>query len=233
MQNKISKGMILAAGFGTRLKPITDEMPKALVEAGERPVIEYSIALLVKGGIKNIVINLHHLGDQIENYLGDGSEYGAKFVYSKEEKILGTAGGIKRALPLLGKQPFVVVNGDIITDLNLQNVIRRHFESESDATMVLRPLVKGETYTPIKEEGGYIKEFGSGNLMFTGVQIVDPKIFDRIEKDKYSNTVTDIYVPMLKERRSVSAYIHEGYWTEIGTVESLQEARKFLCSVIV
>ena len=120
------KAMILAAGRGERMRPLTDHTPKPLLKAAGKPLIEYTIEALVASGITDIVINLAHLGEQIQYYLGDGSRYQAKIMYSNEgESGLETAGGIKKALPLLGDAPFLVVNGDISCDFPLQSLINK------------------------------------------------------------------------------------------------------------
>ena len=110
------KAMILAAGRGERLKPLTDQTPKPMLEVGGKPLIAHQIAWLSAAGINEIVINLHHLGDQIESFCGDGTQFGVSIRYSREAVLLETAGGIVNALPLLGERPFVLLNGDVFTD---------------------------------------------------------------------------------------------------------------------
>lgn len=113
------RAMILAAGRGERMRPLTDHTPKPLLPAGGRPLIEHLVVALVEGGITEIVVNTAHLGEQVEAVLGDGSHLGARMHFSLEDEALETGGGIYRALPLLGDEPFLVVNGDIATDFPL------------------------------------------------------------------------------------------------------------------
>ena len=116
------KAMILAAGKGSRLSPLTDKTPKPLLPIQGRPLIEYIVKNLAREGYHQIVINLHHLGDQIIEFLGDGSRYRVDITYSLEEELLETGGGIKKALNLLGNEPFLIVNGDIYTDFRFSDL---------------------------------------------------------------------------------------------------------------
>jgi NDP-sugar pyrophosphorylase family protein len=115
------KAMVLAAGQGTRLHPLTEHTPKALVPVAGRPMIEYSLLLLRRYGIRDIIINLHHLGDQIEHYLGDGKQLGLQITYSKEPELLDTGGGLLKAKPFLQDGTFVVINTDVLIDLSLSD----------------------------------------------------------------------------------------------------------------
>ncbi len=136
--------MLLAAGFGTRLLPLTSVIPKPLIPVGGLPLIFYNLALLQHHGIKEVVINLHHLGKQIEKILGDGKTFGLKLEYSYEPKILGTGGGIYHAKPLLKNDSFLVLNADIIIDVNLKRLAQLHHRSKNKATLVVieSPLSK-------------------------------------------------------------------------------------------
>jgi NDP-sugar pyrophosphorylase family protein len=130
--------MLLAAGFGRRLRPLTDRLPKPLVVVGGKPLIAYTLALVRAAGIRDVVINLHHRADQMRAALGDGAAYGISIRYSEEDPILDTGGAIKRAQPLLADDTFVVLNTDIICDLDLRAPIAWHRAQRATATMVLR-----------------------------------------------------------------------------------------------
>ncbi|NOQ81888.1 MAG: NTP transferase domain-containing protein, partial [Methylophaga sp.] len=135
------KAMILAAGRGERMRPLTDQTPKPLLTAAGKPLIEYTVEALVTAGITDIVINLAHLGEKIQHYLGDGSRYQARIIYSDEgETGLETAGGIKKALPLLGDNTFLVVNGDISSDFPFDSLINK------DCDFAHLVLVKNPTH---------------------------------------------------------------------------------------
>ena len=130
--------MVLAAGQGTRLRPMTDRMPKALVPVAGRPMIEYALLLLRHYGIRDIVINLHHFGEQIENRLGDGQALGLSIRYSKEPELLDTGGGLLKAKAFLQDGSFIVINTDALIDLNLAALIDFHAQTGAVATLVLR-----------------------------------------------------------------------------------------------
>ena len=146
--------MILAAGFGTRLRPLTEAVPKPLLRVAGRPIIEYPLLLLRAAGIRDVVINLHHLGDQIRKRLGDGSAYGLRIVYSTEEEILDTGGGIKKAEALLSDGSFVVINSDTIMDAPLEELIARQVPgvrhaSENDGLKTAQPAGGAQETTSV------------------------------------------------------------------------------------
>src|SRR5690349_12281894 len=132
------KGFILAAGFGTRLWPLTEDRTKAAVPFLDRPLIGYSVEYLVSHGIRDITVNLHHQPDSIRRALGDGSEFGAQITYSFEEEILGTSGALDRVRDALADEDFVVINGKIVTDIDLHEAIAAHRKHDAIATLVLR-----------------------------------------------------------------------------------------------
>lgn len=225
MKYSVKKGMILAAGLGTRLRPLTLETPKPLIEVGDKKIIEYNLALLAKSGIEDVVINLHHLGDKVKSFLGDGSRYGIDITYSNEPEILGTGGGIKKVADFFEDDPFVIINCDVLTDIELRPVLDSHLESDAWVTMVVRQLKSGEKYAPVNVEDGLLKEFRKGKMMYTGIQVISPKILDLLPETSFSDIICDAYIPFLKDGGEIAAYTYEGYWTEIGTPASLEEAR--------
>ena len=149
------KAMVLAAGQGTRLRPITDSQPKALVPLAGRPMIEYALLLLRHYGIGEIIINLHHFAEQIEDRLGDGQQLGLNIMYSKETELLDTGGGLLKAKAFLQDGSFIVINTDALIDLNLAEVIAFHKSKNTAATLVLRPDENAEQYgsMDIDEQG--------------------------------------------------------------------------------
>src|SRR6185295_6426419 len=142
----ITRAMILAAGRGTRLAPLTHTTPKPLVPVAGRPFIEHILEFLRAGGIREVVVNLHHLGRRIEEHLGDGARFGVRIRYSWEDPILDTGGGIKRAETLLGGAPFVVVNGDSLLELRLAELVEFHRARRGVATMAVRPDADAARY---------------------------------------------------------------------------------------
>ena len=133
------KAMILAAGFGERLRPLTEKTPKPLLKVGVKPLIQYHIERLASAGVRELVINTSWLGDQIESFLGDGSRFGVSIAWSREAEPLDTGGGIRRALPLLGSDPFLVINGDVWTNYPLDSLVEREWADEIEAHLVLVP----------------------------------------------------------------------------------------------
>lgn len=229
--------MLLAAGLGTRLQPLTFHTPKPLIPVDGLPLIFYNLALLKKAGVKDVVINLHHLGGQIEKLLGSGKKFGFKFAYSKEKEILGTAGGIKKAQRFLKDGPFLVMNGDIIVDFDLKGLVRLH-----QSKMPLTSLVLG-TGPQTKEFGGVFVN-GSGDVVsilesppsaarstrtfFTGIHLIDPAIFRRLSPRKKLCIIRDGYIPALAQGEKIAGYVHKGYWNDLGTLDRLKSTERAL-----
>jgi NDP-sugar pyrophosphorylase family protein len=211
----MTTGMILAAGFGTRLGTLSDERPKPLLPVADVPLIRYAEALLHAAGVSRIVVNLHHRGELIERELGDA------VVYSREGRILGTAGGIRRALPLLGDEPFFVVNGKILLDLDLDEVLRAHRASGAAATLVVRPDPEARRWGAISapENGGPIRSIlGDGDFMFTGVHVISPALVARFPDDGQERCIVKQgYIPWIAEGAPIHAYVARGYFMEHST----------------
>ena len=225
---KITKAMVLAAGFGTRLRPLTYETPKALLPLQESRLIDYPLELLEQGGITRVVINLHHLGDQIRDYIGNGSRYGLKVAFSIEEpNILGTGGGIRNVQEFMEDDPFVVINGDTLIKANLKELINRHNESGAAATMALMKIREGDGYQPVAiDGGGFVTGFGKGENFYVGLQIVTKEFLDTLPPaGKESCLVEDGYKPFIKGGGKVAAYIYEGYFNDVGTPERYEKAQ--------
>ena len=235
------KAMVLAAGQGTRLRPTTDSTPKALVPVGGRPMIEYALLLLRHYGIKDIIINLHHLGEQIESRFGNGTSLGLKISYSREAQLLDTGGGLLKARSFLQDNAFIVINTDALVDLNLAAVIDLHFRMNAAATLVLRPDERADEYGSMDiDSSGRICRFldskapvepvgATRKLMFTGVQILDPKVFDHMEDRaaarKFSTT-KDTYPRMLIAGERLFGFLFDGFWQDLGTPERIREAER-------
>jgi len=233
------KAMVLAAGQGTRLRPITDNKPKALVPVAGRPMIEYALLLLRHYGIEDIVINLHHFGAQIEDHLGSGNQLGLRISYSHEAELLDTGGGLLKAKPFLRDGTFMVINTDALIDVNLAELIAFHKQRNATATLVLRPDEQADQYGSMDIDGaGRIQRFLNSEiepkptgptrkLMFTGVQILEPKIFEYMEgagaAEKFSTT-KQTYPRMLLAGEPLYGFCFEGFWQDLGTVERIEQA---------
>ncbi len=224
---KITSAILLAAGFGTRLKPLTDKTPKALIELGDKKLIDFSLEYLQKNGITNVVINLHHLGEQIIEHVGTGKRYNLNVTYSKENPILGTGGGIKQAATLINSERVIVLNSDCLTQCNLAKLATHHHTSKADASMVLKKLGTDQNLGAVELESGLIKSFGSrGEHFFTGLQIIGPQLLETLPAaGKSACLIKDGYLPMIKNGGKVSAYIYEGYWQDLGTPKRYEQAK--------
>jgi NDP-sugar pyrophosphorylase family protein len=239
------KAMVLAAGQGTRLQPLTDHTPKALIPVAGRPMIEYSLLLLKRYGIREIIINLHHLGEQIEHYLGDGKKWGLKIIYSKEPELLDTGGGLLKAKPFLQDGTFIVINTDVLIDLSLSELLAFHEEKRAATTLVLRPDPLADQYGSIEIDGaGQIRRFlhaqivtpsslPTTKLMFTGVQILEPQIFDHMVPagaGRKFSTTKDTYPRMLLHGEKLFGFRFDGFWQDVGTANRIQEAEQKLAA---
>jgi len=237
VSQKPLKAMILAAGFGTRLLPLTETVPKPMVPVLNRPLLEHTIGLLSSFNIKDIAVNVHHLPDQVIPLFGDGSQLGVNLHFFKEEKILGTAGGIKGAQEFLEGGPFLVINSDIIVHIDLNRVFEFHRQKQSCLTLVVREDASPEKYAPIEiQMDGRIVHFVRASaktapsptrrVMFTGIQIMEPEIFSRIPAGQFCGTTEDIFPDMIRERQPVYGCLHDGYWIDMGNREQYLKVHK-------
>jgi NDP-sugar pyrophosphorylase family protein len=226
--------MILAAGLGQRLRPITETLPKALVEVGGRPLIEYAVETLVRSGITDIVVNLHHLGDLVRTHLDDGKRFGAHIRYSTEVSLQGTGGGIRQAHSLLGDETFVTLNSDTIIDLDLREVAAFHRQNAAIATLVVRKDPRMESFGLIRlADGGRVGAFLDTRrdspdelepFMYTGVQILEPRVFDYMPAEGAFSITEVTYPRMLRAGERLYGYRFEGSWLTVGTPDELAEA---------
>jgi MurNAc alpha-1-phosphate uridylyltransferase len=213
--------MILAAGRGERMRPLTDHTPKPLLKVGGKSLIVWHLQRLALAGFKEIVINYAHLGQQIEAALGDGSEWGFHILYSPEEKALETAGGIANALPLLGAEPFLVVNGDVFTDVNFSS-LKLQPPNLAHLVMVNNPPQHPQGDFAIS--AGKLAENGDMRYTFSGIGVYHPQLFAEVKKGEPAKLV-----PLLREAMAaglVSAEHYSGIWHDIGTPERLAELDK-------
>ncbi len=210
------RAMILAAGRGERLRPLTDTTPKPLLEVGGRSLLGYHLAALATAGFREIVINLAHLGEQIRDTLGNGSAWGLNIHYSAEPPgALGTGGGIKQALPLLGEAPFAVINGDVFTSYPLARL--RAIKCDH-AHLVLVPNPAHNPAGDFALSGGYVIADGQPRHTFSGISVYHPRFFAAAGDGSFS------VVPMLRSamtQHQVTGEIYTGPWHDIGTLERL------------
>jgi NDP-sugar pyrophosphorylase family protein len=231
------KAMILAAGFGTRLFPLTIDRTKPAIPFLGKPLVGYVAEYLAKFGFKDVVVNLHHQPESVKVALGDGTNYGVKIHYTIEEpKILGTAGALDNARHLLEDDTFLIANGKIITDIDIAAAIETHKKSGALATMILKPNSKREKFTEVLTEDGFIKGFGDFTkplteneikdteseiptpLMFTGIHILEPRVFDYIPRGVYSDIVPTFYNPAIANGEKIAAHTTDANWFELSTI---------------
>ena len=231
------KTMILAAGFGTRLFPLTIDRTKPAIPFLGKPLVGYVAEYLANFGLKEFVVNLHHQPDSVIEALGDGTAFGVKIDYTREvPEILGTAGGLDNAREFLENGTFLVVNGKIITDIDIAAAIEAHKNSGAVATMVLKPNSKREKFTIVETADGLVTGFGDfaipvteeeirdtehepfTPLMFTGIHIMEPEVFDYIPRGVYSDIVPVFYNPALAKGEKVHAHVTDANWFELSTI---------------
>jgi MurNAc alpha-1-phosphate uridylyltransferase len=209
--------MILAAGRGERMRPLTDRCPKPLLRVRGKPLIEHHVERLAAAGIERIVINLAWLGSMISDYLGDGSRYGVEFKYSLEEpQALETAGGIFRALPLLTPGPFLVVNGDVFTDFPFE---RAALAADRDAHLVLVPNPPHHPRGDFGLEHGLGVPSAAAQFTFSGIGVLRERLFDDCVDGAFP--LKPLLLRAMAARRC-SAELYRGIWQDVGSVERLQ-----------
>ena len=218
------RAMILAAGRGERLRPLTDSTPKPLIVVGGQTLIERHLQRLALAGFREVVINLDHLGDLIREALGDGSRWGLNIQYSQEPKgALDTGGGIFNALPLLGDSPFAVINGDVYSDYPLA---RLRAIKCNHAHLILVPNPDHNPAGDFVLQGGYIKQATASadehSNTFSGISVYHPRFFDSAQEGRFS------VVPLLFEAAKIqrlTGEIYRGNWHDIGSMERLEKLR--------
>ncbi len=215
------KAMILAAGLGTRMRPLTLTTPKPLLAVGGKCLIEYHIERLVAAGVTDLVINHAWLGQQIEDYLGTGERYGARIQYSAESEPLETGGGIRKALPLLcedGNNPFILLNGDLFSTHPLSTLLDVQVP-RGGAHLV---LTENPAWHPLGDfaldNQGMVSDVGDAKLTFSGISVMTPELFEGIESEAFP------LAPLLRDKMQaglITGSHLQGYWEDVGTPERL------------
>ena len=211
------KAMILAAGFGARLRPLTETTPKPLLKVGGKPLLQYHLQRLAAAGITELVINTSWLAQQIEDYFGDGSDFGVSIDWSREAQPLETGGGIANALPLLGSEPFLLINGDVWTDFPLQSI---SLDQDADAHLV---MVANPEHNPSGDfaVADNLVSYGAGpKYTFSGISVFRPQLFADVRHDCFP--LRDVMRPAILSGR-VTGSVYNGQWWDIGTVERLTQ----------
>ncbi|HEY0385589.1 MAG TPA: NDP-sugar synthase [Pyrinomonadaceae bacterium] len=255
------RAMILAAGYGTRLWPLTADRTKPAIPVRGRPLVGYVAEYLARNGCDRVLVNLHHQPESVRKALGDGSRFGVQLDYVYEPEILGTSGALDNARGLLDASTFVVVNGKIVTDINLAAALETHRRTNALATLVLKENRLRERFSVVLTEGERITGFGgmparaSDNadlrqafatnpdadqheaeaqapLMFTGIQILEPRIFDYIPRGIFSHSTTDVYPQAIAQNERIVAHVAEGMWHELSTIPRYLEINLALMKAV-
>lgn len=220
------KAMVLAAGLGTRLKPITFELPKPMVPVLDRPVMAHIVGLLQSQGFDELIANLHYYPDTIRDYFGD------RLTYRFEEELLGTAGGVRNVADFFGDEPVVVVSGDALSDLDLNGLVERHHSAGGIATLTVKKVTDTREYgVVIHDTDGRIQGFQEkpepsealSDLGNCGIYCFSPEIFDFFPKEPFADWANDVFPALLEN--DVPFHVHEieSYWNDVGSLEELRQ----------
>ncbi|MGY4533589.1 MurNAc alpha-1-phosphate uridylyltransferase [Pseudomonas sp. TE3786] len=218
------KAMILAAGKGERMRPLTLHTPKPLIPVAGVPLIEYHLRALAAAGFTEVVINQAWLGEQIEAHLGDGAQFALRIVYSPEGEPLETGGGIFRALPLLGSEPFLVVNGDVWTDYDF-HAIPKQLKGLAHLVMIDNPSHHPAGDFILREGLLSDGQPGVATLTYSGIAVLAPALFEGCQPGAFK------LAPLLRDAMAagqVSGEYHPGHWVDVGTHERLLEVEQLL-----
>ena len=218
------RAMILAAGRGERLRPLTERIPKPLIPIAGEPLIVHQLRWLHRAGIRDVVINLHRLGEAIERALGTGADLGVRIRYSHEPDLLDTGGGIKRALPRLAPEPFLVLNGDIWTNYPFRDLTEVR-PAKAHLVLTSTPAYKDEAdfHLDTTDGSALVRRSARNDLTYCGIAVLAASLFDHTPDGPFS--LTD---PLFKAaaRGEVSGEIFDGTWIDIGTPAELKRARR-------
>ncbi|MCS6776119.1 MAG: NDP-sugar synthase [Chloroherpetonaceae bacterium] len=235
------KGIIIAGGLGTRLRPLTYHRPKPLVPVANRPFLEYQVAHLRKYGIDDIVFATNYMAEQIEAHFGDGSRFGVRMRYAIEEEPLGTGGAIRNAAELFPGETVVVFNGDVLTDFDIEAVLTFHMQKQASATIFLSEVPSPHPFgVLILDDDGMVREWREPSeetkqtlaldqdivptgkdLINAGFYVLSPRCIERIPRGVRSSIERDIYPQLIAERAGVYGIAPGGFWMDVGRAEQL------------
>ncbi|WP_342664694.1 N-acetylmuramate alpha-1-phosphate uridylyltransferase MurU [Marinimicrobium agarilyticum] len=216
--------MILAAGLGKRMRPLTDHTPKPLLKVGRKPLLQYHLEALGAAGIREVIINTAYLGERIEQFAGDGSAFGLTIHYSREPEPLETGGAIHRALPLLGEAPFLMINGDVWTDYSFKALAQPPLEAETLGRLLLVP---NPEFHPQGDFGLNTRHCltradDAPRYTFAGISLLRPALIADYPKRRAAFPLLEALLPAIDNGR-IEGRLHQGRWSDIGTPERLNQ----------
>jgi NDP-sugar pyrophosphorylase family protein len=226
------KAMVLAAGLGLRSRPLTLLRAKPVLPVLNRPLLHWTFEHLARHGVDDVVVNLHHLPDTVSEVLGDGRQFGVRLRYSREDKILGTAGGPRAVRDLFGSEPLLLVNGDMLFDFDLGRLVKRHRASGARATLALLPNPDVKRYGPVTTDvsgrvlsiAGMPRRARGTRSLFTGVHVLDPALLDRLPEGP-SDSVRDLYIPLVAEGERLQGVRLRGAWYDLSRPSQYRDAQ--------
>lgn len=228
---KIKRAFILAGGKGVRMRPLTYELPKMMLPISGRPILEHTFELLRNNEIREVLLLVGRLGDKIRAHFGDGSHFGVRITYLDEEKPSGTAIPLRKAKELLN-EPFLLIYGDVLADINLKEMIDFHEENKALATMAITSVDQPGDWGVVGLRGNKILSFSEkpkkaalSHLINAGIFVLDPKVIDYIPKKSFSRLENDVF-PRLAKEGKLFGYSFEGKWFDIGTPKTYERAIK-------
>lgn len=221
------KAMVMAAGKGTRLRPVTDLLPKPMAPVANRPVVDHILRLVKRHGVDEVVLNVHHLPEAITGYLGDGAWLGLGVRYSFEKELMGTAGGVKKNEDFLGTGTFLIMSGDALTDIDLTELVAAHRRNGCIATLAVKEVVDPSQYGVVVtgDDGRVLgfqekptREEARSNLCNCGIYVFEPEIFSLIPAGQFDDFGSRLFPDMLKQDIPFHAHSFGGYWSDVGNL---------------
>lgn len=215
------KAMILAAGRGERMRPLTDVLPKPLLTVSGKPLIVYHIEKLAAAGISDIIINIAYLGEKIRQALGDGSRWGVQLHYSQEPEPLETGGALLHALSLLGDEPFILVNGDVWTDFDFSILIQHALTDHACLVLVNNPEHNHTGDFSLDQQRVIAKGLSSATYTFSGIALVDPQLIIEYPEKRTIFPLREAFTYAIAQNK-LAAVTYQGQWCDVGTPERLR-----------
>ncbi|EKD56914.1 MAG: Nucleotidyl transferase [uncultured bacterium] len=230
---KINKIMILAGGQGLKMRPFTYEMPKCMIPLHGKPLLEHIIEKIRDQGVRDIILAIDYLGNKVRDYFGDGSKFGIKIKYIEQDKPTGTAPPLAKAKSFLGNEPFILMHGDVLANIDLSDLFDFHQSHKGLITIALTSVADPSAYGAVKLQGNKIVDFqekiGGGpevsRLINAGIYVVDPKLINYIPQKTVSSLEKDV-LPALVKKGHVRGYVFDGLWFDISTPDVYERALK-------